>query len=936
MKRSRKYGCLLLSLALLLSLLPRPAGAEGTGKTVRVGWYEDSYHITGPNGERSGYGYEYEQALAAYTGWNYEYVRGDWGELLEMLQKGEIDLMGAISYTEDRAKTMLFSDAPMGEERYYLYVDLTDPSVSVTDLSTLEGKRIVVMEKSVQAAYFSQWEQTHGVQTQHVNIDNIQRAKELAGKGEIDGVVSTETPIWVDCGMSAIANVGGSGIYYAISKDRPDLKQELDNAMRAMEYDKPFYGDELYKRYLAAVSTPVLSGEEQQWLAQHGPIRIGWLMQDAGFSDYDPDSGKFSGILADYVILASNCLGENTLSFDMTGFDSTEEELQALKGGAIDLIFHFTLNPYVGEENGLSLSNTVMSLNMVAVTAQSYFNESEAHTVAVAKDDLLRQWYVSYNYPNWTVLLQDTAAQAESAVRAGTADCFLAESGQLTGYDKDPRLHTVFLMQPGNVCFAVRRGDTALLSILNKTLRTIPASLLGGALSMYETAPRKVTLGDYIRENLVAFSVTTVSLFALILLVILWLLGRARRAAAQAQALNWKLRESQKNLESAMERAEEANAAKTTFLFNMSHDIRTPMNAILGFTALAEKDPGSSREVKDYLRKIRMSGEGMLSILDNVLELSRIESGKTTLEETPQAAGTIFDACLVMMHPEIEKHRHTVTAEKHITQPYVFFDAPRITEIILNILSNAVKYTADGGTIRCVLTQSPCARPGWICQELTVADNGIGMSEEFQKHVFESFVRERSTTLSGIQGTGLGMGIVKKLVDLMDGTIELTSKLGEGTTVTVKIPMRIATYEQTQPRHATASAGKGTLKGKRVLLAEDNDLNAEIASVLLEEEGILVDRAADGVQCVEKVERSQAGTYDLILMDIQMPNLDGYRATEKIRHLQDPAKAHIPIIAMTANAFSEDKAKALEVGMNDHVAKPIDMDVLVETLTKYL
>ena len=249
------------------------ASKADESKVVKVGWYEDSYHITGANGERSGYGYEYEQAVAAYTGWEYEYVKGDWSELLEKLQNGEIDVMAALSYTDERAKTMLFSELLMGTEKYYLYVDLTDEDISASDLSTLNGKRIVVMEKSVQATQFSEWEKEHDIKTQHVDMDSFEQAKKMAQKHEIDGVITTETPAWVEAGMSAVAQIGGSHIYYGINPNRADLKEELDNAMRAMEYDKPFYADELYQRYLSAQSVAVLSSEEKEWLSQHGSIR---------------------------------------------------------------------------------------------------------------------------------------------------------------------------------------------------------------------------------------------------------------------------------------------------------------------------------------------------------------------------------------------------------------------------------------------------------------------------------------------------------------------------------------------------------------------------------------------------------------------------------------------------------------------------------------
>lgn len=926
---------LLLAACLLLPMLPVRVPAEQT-QTVRVGWYEDSYHITGANGQRSGYGYEYEQAVAAYTGWNYEYVKGDWSELLEMLQRGEIDLMAALSYTDERAQTMLFSDLPMGEERYYLYADLRDPALSASDLSTLNGRRIIVMRESVLETAFSQWEKIHGVETRHVDIDNMERASKALENQKADGVISAETPIWVEAGLSAIAQVGGSEIYYGISKSRPELKQQLDSAMRAMESDKPFYGDELYARYLAAQSVAVLSGEEKQWLAQHGELRVGFWTGDSGVSMYDAQTGALSGILCNYIGYAVDCLNDTQLSFALVGYETQQEELEALRNGEIDFVFHAAQNPYAAEQEGVSLSNTVWTLTAAAMTTQREFSEETANRLAVPKDNLALRWYAAYNYPQWEILEYDTQEAAEQAVKNGAADCFLTRSSQVADYIQNNRFYGNFLLKASDCSFAVRRGDAVLLSILNKTLKTMPSSMLTGALSVYDNMDRKVTLRDFVMDNLAVVSAVFAAVFALVLTVILVLLRRARKAASQAQTLNGQLQQSQRSLQEALLRAEDASSAKTTFLFNMSHDIRTPMNAILGFTALAERQPEDTARVREYLEKIRLSGKGMLSILDNVLELSRIESGKTTLEETPQMAGEVFDACLVMMNPEIEKRHHTVKVTKDISCPYTYFDAARVTEIILNILSNAIKYTADGGTIRCELRQSPHLDAGWVYQSLTVTDNGIGMSEEYQKHIFETFSRERSTTLSGVQGTGLGMGIVKKLVDLMNGTIEVESRLGQGTTVSFRIPVRIASFEDTQPKRATIAGEKTRLRGRRILLAEDNDLNAEIACAMLEEQGLLVDRAADGVQCVEKLEKCPEGFYDLILMDIQMPAMDGYQATQKIRSLENPKKAQIPIIAMTANAFSEDRAKALEMGMNDHVAKPFDMDVLVAAMLKYI
>ena len=394
--------------------------------------------------------------------------------------------------------------------------------------------------------------------------------------------------------------------------------------------------------------------------------------------------------------------------------------------------------------------------------------------------------------------------------------------------------------------------------------------------------------------------------------------------------------EQQRILEETATKAEAANKAKSTFLFNMSHDIRTPMNAILGYSDLAKSHLDDSKKVEEYIDNIHISGENLLSIINNVLEVSRIENNETIIENSVVEAGSGFDSCVVMIRTALEEKHQTLKTTKNIIYPYIYLDLPHMTEVALNIMGNAVKYTGEGGVISMTMNQKPAEEDGWCYVEVIIEDSGIGMSEEFQKHIFEAFSRERSSTISGIDGTGLGMGIVKKLVDLMNGSIEVQSKLGVGSKFTVCIPCRIASEEEAQIKTTETPMADESIKGKRILLAEDNDLNAEIAIELLKAEGLLVERAEDGVVCVEMLEKAADDYYDLILMDIQMPIMNGYKATQVIRKMDNEKRAKIPIIAMTANAFAEDKKRALDVGMNAHVAKPIDMNVLINTIKEVL
>ncbi len=392
----------------------------------------------------------------------------------------------------------------------------------------------------------------------------------------------------------------------------------------------------------------------------------------------------------------------------------------------------------------------------------------------------------------------------------------------------------------------------------------------------------------------------------------------------------------EKELREAKLKAESANHAKSSFLFNMSHDIRTPMNAIIGYAELASRHLEDTEKLDRYLEKIQVCGEELLSLLNNVLNLARIENNKIEMEYTVSNVYESFENYVTMFQQQAESKNQTLSLTEQIMYPYVYMDAPHLSEICLNIISNAIKYTNDGGTISCNVSQTASEKEDWCNLIITVTDNGIGMSEEFQKHVFEAFERERNSTFNHIEGSGIGMGITKKLVELMGGTIEVKSKQDEGSAFTVTIPCRKASEEDFLVKKNNNLRDKNCLDGVRILLVEDNEINREIAVELLTEEGCIVETAGDGAACIDMIEKAEADYYKIVLMDIQMPIMNGYDAALIIRKLKDTKKSRLPIIAMTANAFAEDVNKALSAGMNDHVAKPINMNILVPIMMKYL
>ncbi len=439
-----------------------------------------------------------------------------------------------------------------------------------------------------------------------------------------------------------------------------------------------------------------------------------------------------------------------------------------------------------------------------------------------------------------------------------------------------------------------------------------------------------------IYENTIPVVATAIGLYTLFLVIVQAL--RMWTAKKQELIYKEKLEKKNEDLTEAVAAADRANRSKRAFLFNMSHDIRTPMNAIIGFTELAERNIDDREKVRDYLQKIMLSSQHLLSLINDILDMSRIENGKVTIEAVPVCIRDQMDLVKDVVRSDIENRRlRYVEKTEKLDDIYVYADALHVNRILINILSNAVKFTPDGGTITFTVRERKSEREGYALYDFIIEDTGIGMSGEFIGHIFEQFAREKTSTVSHTQGTGLGMSITKSLVDLMGGEIRVESELGKGSVFTVSLEFKITSADMVYGKAAADdSSSLLALSGRRVLLVEDNDLNMEIAKAMLEAMGLEVETASDGSEALEKVKKESADRYDLILMDIQMPMMNGYEATRAIRALDDRDKAGIPIIAMTANAFDEDRTNAFEAGMNDHIAKPLDITILRDTIAARL
>ena len=949
MNKSRKksavlFACIFVILGMWMRLSVYCQAAEMNNdekqpQIIRVGSFEDTFNYVDKNGVRQGYGYELMQALAGYTGWKFEYVKCDWSNCFDKLENGEIDIMGDISYTDERAQKMLFPEEPMAEEKYILYADLSNLDIGTSDFKFMDGKRVGVLMGTEPEIMLTEWENKNGIHTEHVNVNNDDDVEKKLANHEIDCFVSLEESLWSEQGIASVTTIGKSDIYFAINKERSDIKEELDYAMRQLEQDSPFFKADLYKKYFTLDYNQSLTGEEKSWMEEHGSIRIGFLNNDPAIFSMDEETGKLNGMLAEYISYAKDCLGNQRLKFGIQEYDDYNEMLRALQDHEIDMIFYVGRNPDLAEKKGYTLTNTAWTYSLMAVTDEKYFNENEAYSVAVVKEHEALKQHIAFSYPHWKLIDCDSLADATDMVSHQKADCFLMGTSQALKYDNNRDFKSIPLTKTMEACFAVRSGEGTLLSILNKTLKTMPSDMLTSTLAIYDSTADKVTFYDFVKDNMPAFFATAGFFGLSIIAMILVFLRKARKAEAAAKLAANDTQKLNDKLEIALKKAEDASLAKTRFLNNMSHDIRTPMNVILGYAQLMEDElKGKDMpETSEHLEKLKQSGNLLLSIINNVLDMAKIESGKMEINENYGRLGAIRQSLFEIFEDEAKKKNLALHYTINVEHEHILTDTTKVKEIFVNILGNAIKYTPPGGSVIMSVEELPCNEPGYIIVRNRVSDTGIGMSEDFLTEIFEAFTREQNTTKSKIAGTGLGMSIVKKYVDLLGGTIEVESELGKGSTFTVTLKHKIADESYFVKKHLEESGiSREILKDRSILLAEDNDLNAEIAAVILERAGLKVERVEDGLQCISRITEMPAGTYDIILMDIQMPKMDGYKATQTIRNLSDQEKACIPIIAMTANAFEEDKRAAIAAGMNGHIAKPIQVDKLLSILAEMI
>ena len=1078
----RLVSCAFVFILFAVSL-PISVYANTEADTVRVGYYENEVFQEGARegAVKTGYAYEYYRKMSEYTGWEYEYVYGGFGELYQMLLDGEIDLLAGLAWKEDRAGLIGYPDAIMGSESYYLVKH--DEDVDITaDPVTMSGCRIGVLDSAMLGVLNRYLDDNH-VDAEVVTYSDYTHLFSSFDSHDVDVLAAESDGAHGREHAEVLTVFGASDYYLCVNINRPDLLAKLNTAQTLLAAEEPNYLNSLRAKYYSvSVTARAFSQVEREWMDTHTTLRVGYLENYLPYSDTD-DQGEVTGIVKDIIPEILDTLGMQNITVEYTGYKSYDDMITGINTGEIDVAFPVGGGLYYSEENGIYLSNAVSS-SPAELVYKGEFSDKTTQHFAVNENNRMQYYFVCTNYPDAEITFYPSSEECLAAVLDGKAGCVTLNGLRANDILRNRQYEDLSLYQTSYNdarCFGIEIGNEGLLKLLNRGVNVLGSDYAQNISYRYTGGLYSYDFIDVLREHMALFSIIILIIIALVIFLLVRGIRHSKKEIKEKEAArmaleekNAELAESQKALSDALAVAEHANHAKTAFLNNMSHDIRTPMNAIVGFTALAASHIDNKEQVQDYLGKISVSSQHLLSLINDVLDMSRIESGKVTIEESDvHLPDVIHDLRTIIQSNVTAKQLELFIDTQDVVHEDIVTDKLRLNQVLLNILSNAIKFTPAGGTISFRVIEKPSPVSDLANFEFRIKDNGIGMSEEFQKTIFEAFTRERTSTVSGIQGTGLGMAITKNIVDMLGGVITVNSEEGKGSEFVVELPCRITSVstkfeplpelqglralvadddtntclsvcsmlreigmrpdwtnygkeavvrakeamdqadefqvyiidwlmpdlngietvrrirkvvgentpiiiltaydwadieeeakdagvtsfcskplfmselrnvlaqpfmepKDTKPEDKKETDEHFDFSGMRVLLAEDNELNQMIAEAILTEKGLDVEIAKDGVEAVEKMKTAPAGYYDLILMDIQMPKMDGYEAAKQIRAMDDKGKASIPIVAVTANAFEEDKKTALDAGMNGHLAKPYDIAAIMETLKTLL
>ena len=940
MQESKRFrGTRLAALLLCLALaFPIAAHAENE-KTVRVGWYESPFNQTDSYGRRSGYAYEYQQKIAAYTGWTYEYVKGSWSELMQMLIDGEIDLMGDISYTVGRARNMLFSMVPMGTEEYYVFVASgRDSGIDADDYSSFNGKKIGVNKGSVQADIFRNWIAKKGAQPEIVELmENETESVELLKQGALDAFITYDGYGGSD-GLLPVCKIGSSDFYFAVSKARPELLGELDAAMLRIQNENIYYNQQLQEKYLSHAGANMFFAEsELNWLAQHRSIRVGYRDNYLAFCARDKQTGELTGALKEFLKLGSHCIQNSEIIFEPVAYPSTEDALTAMRRGEIDCVFPVNLSLYDAEEAGILMTDALMPCEMYAVVRASALREFTIEgrvKAAVNEGNPSYESFLMDHFPEWErVYFKDTAACLKG-IAEGKADCLIVSNYRINTISNlldEYKLSTVTTGVTMNSYFALNRHDSDLFSILNKVIRLVPSAAVNAALVAHSYADQQITFAKFIREHFVSVLIAAGIVVAVILALLLRSVRserKTREAMGRIAELNTTLSDSQQKLKEALDASEQASRAKTSFLSNMSHEIRTPMNAIIGLDSIALRDQDLAPHTREQLEKIGSSAKHLLGIINDILDMSRIESGRMALKEEEFGFRDFLDQINVMINGQcVDKG---LRFECHIighTEDYYVGDDMKLKQVLINILGNAVKFTPAPGSVTFSVEQ--IRRFEQHCMlRFIIRDTGIGMSKDYIPKIFEAFSQENDGSSTKYGSTGLGMAITKSIVGMMNGEIAVDSEKGKGSTFTVTVTLKVSACSEKDHRDLIPA-------GMRALVLDDDAVACEHEQLVADAVGIQADTVRTGEAALRMIrEKKEAGQpYQLVLTDYLMPGMDGLAFTRALRKMDG---GETGVILLTGYDWEDKQEEAKNAGVDVILSKPLFKDSLIHSVQNIL
>ena len=946
MKRTRAFFIhslrLLLQVVLALCLV---MGAQlsmaqaGEAQKVRVGYFFlPGYHEIDGAGRLQGYGYDLLQHMQLYNNWRCEYVGYDkkWNEGFEMLARGEIDLITGVRMRQDRLAKFSYSSNPVGRSSSVLVVRDEDARFASGNYSTYQGMRVGALSGSIVNINFDAFAKEKGFDYTIRYYESMSELMEaLRVHKDVDAILTTSMRYMEK--ERVLDQYDSEFLFAIVKKGNEALLAEVNKAIHKMDYVNPMWRQDLYSQYYTPRKGNILPLTFEEYAARELVNAADTKLRVLVNPDRRPysywEQGEFKGV---FPQLLQEIARRSGLKYEYVPVTNRKEYLQALAERRADIILDMPKNNYQAEQLGYKLSEPLLSTTLFMVKLRSH--EVAPQRVAFVKSSYGTDKKPDFLPNNVSITYLDSFDECLKGVQEGKFDAtymYAFQAQEVVGRDASQRLMMAIVPSVQlDYCLGINDAVSRdLASILNKAVASVKANYVEQLLGSFAVVPVHPSLLDEILSD--PWAVGTIVFVIVGIISLLTLLHVREKNVQIISKKNEQLQEQQELLSRALEQAERSNKAKTVFLNSVSHDIRTPMNAIMGFAKLAQEQ-AVNPVTKRYLEKIIFSGKNLLSLINDVLDMSSIENGKLKVHESPCDLVEMMKGIQELLQPAAkQKDIQLLLDISRVANSHVLSDKMLLQRVLINCISNSIKYTNNGGIVHLRVEQKGVAVKGQALYRFQIADNGIGMSKEFAKRLFEPFSRERDTTTSGIQGTGLGMTISKNIVDLLGGKITVESEVNKGTVVYVDVSFKLAPEPEAVPENASKQGG-AKLQGKHVLLVDDVELNREIAQMMLEKAGAEVTCCVNGQEAVDYMAQAKADSVDFVLMDLMMPIMDGLEASKLIRKLSDKAVAQTIIIALTANAMEETKQEVLEAGLDGMLNKPFDVESLRQVLQEIL